>query len=241
MRVKMEVAYDGTNYYGFQHQPKFPSIEDELVKAIHKIDSSVDKIFGSGRTDRYVHAKGQAIHFDTEKEILPYKWVQAVNTFLPDDIKILSCDYVNGDFHARYSAKSKEYQYYIALKDDIFYRNYREYVGEFDVSVLYKALKKLVGKHDFKGFCSAQICEEKDTVKEIYAINLEVFDDYIKISFIGNGFLKYQIRKMMGTAIDIAVGKKDISIIDEIFETCDPKLTNRVLKGHGLYLVEVNY
>ena len=101
MRVKMEVAYDGTNYYGFQHQPKFPSIEDELVKAIHKIDSSVDKIFGSGRTDRYVHAKGQAIHFDTEKEILPYKWVQAVNTFLPDDIKILSCEYVNDDFHAR--------------------------------------------------------------------------------------------------------------------------------------------
>ena len=241
MKVKMTVAYDGTNYYGFQHQPKFPSVEDELVKAIRRIDSNVEKIYGSGRTDRFVHAKGQVIHFDTEKVILTYKWIQAVNTFLPEDIRILDCEYVGEDFHARYSAKSKEYQYFLAKEDNLFERNYRDYVGNFDVELLTKALKKLVGKHDFKGFCSAQICEEKDTVKEIYSITLYEFNDYIQISFIGDGFLKYQIRKMMGTAIDVAVGKKDLTIIDEIFATCDPKLTNRVLKGHGLYLVKVDY
>ena len=242
MRIKMTLAYDGTNYYGFQHQPNFANIEDELLKAIQKIDKEVEKIIGSGRTDRYVHAKGQVIHFDTNKNIEPFKWVMAVNTFLPEDIKILSCEYVSDDFHARYSVKSKEYHYHLRFNnDDLFVRNYTDYALNIDFDLMLKALKKLEGKHDFRGFCSAQIHEEKGTIKEIYKIEVIKNDDLVVISFLGDGFLKYQIRKMMGTVIDIASGKKDIQIIDEIFNTCNPELTNRVLKGHGLYLVKVNY
>lgn len=242
MRIKMTVAYDGTNYYGFQHQPNFINIEDELVKAIQRIDGKVEKIVGSGRTDRYVHARGQVIHFDSEKKIEPYKWVMAVNTFLPEDIRILTCEYVSDDFHARYSVKSKEYHYHLRLNnDDLFSRNYTDYALNLDLDLMEMSLKKLEGKHDFKGFCSAQIHEEKGTIKEIYQIKMERLKDMVIIKFLGDGFLKYQIRKMMGTVTDIASGKKDISIIDEIFETCNPELTNRVLKGHGLYLMEVNY
>lgn len=242
MRIKLKITYDGTNYYGFQHQNNVPNIEDALLSAIQKIDSSVEKVYGSGRTDRFVHAKGQVVHFDTNKDILEYKWIQAINTFLPDDIKVLSCEYVSSDFHARYSAKQKEYRYYIRYKNfDIFMRNYAEYIPNINLELMKKNIKKFVGVHDFRGFCSAQIIKEKNTVKEIYSADVLVHDEFLEIIFVGNGFLKYQIRTMIGTLVDIATGKKDESIIDEIFETKNPSKSTRVLSGCGLYLIDVTY
>ena len=242
MRIKLTVAYDGTNYYGFQHQNDVKNIEDVILQAIQKIDSSVEKIYGSGRTDRYVHAKGQVIHFDTNKEILEYKWVQAINTFLPDDINVLKCEYVDDEFHARYSAVKKEYRYYIRHKSyDMFYRNYAEYIPNIDVEKLKVNIKKLEGKHDFRGFCSAKIAKEKTTVKEIFTAEVIEHAEFLELVFIGDGFLKYQIRTMVGTLIDIATGKKDESIIEEIFETKNPEKTTRVLTGAGLYLMSVTY
>ena len=242
MRIKLTVAYDGSRYYGFQHQENVLNIEDVLLSAIQKIDSSVSKIYGSGRTDRYVHAKGQVIHFDTTKEILEYKWIQAINTFLPDDIFVLECEYVSDEFHARYSAIKKEYRYYIRHHSfDIFYRNYADYIPNIDVEVLKKNIKRLEGVHDFRGFCSAKIVKEKATVKEIYQAEVIEHDDFLELVFIGNGFLKYQIRTMVGTLVDIATGRKEESIIDEIFESKNPEKTNRVLSGKGLYLIKVTY
>lgn len=242
MRIKLKIAYDGTNYYGFQHQNNVLNIEDTLLAAIQKVDNSVEKIYGSGRTDRFVHARGQIIHFDTNKEILEYKWVQAINTFLPDDIIVLSCEYVSDSFHARFSAVKKEYRYYIRYKSfDIFTRNYAEFVANLDLEKIQKNIKKFEGIHDFKGFCSGQIAKEKDTVKEIYKAEMVVHDEYLELIFVGNGFLKYQIRTMVGTLVDIAVGKKDDSIIEEIFETLNPGKSTRVLSGCGLYLMDVTY
>ena len=144
MRIKLTITYDGSRYYGFQHQNDVLNIEDIILAAIKRIDSGVDKIYGSGRTDRFVHAKGQVVHFDTTKEIEDYKWVMAINTFLPEDIRVLACEKVSDDFHARYSAIKKEYRYYIRHKSyDIFCRNYAEYVPNIDVELLKKCIKKL--------------------------------------------------------------------------------------------------
>lgn len=242
MRIKLTVAYDGSNFYGFQHQNNVRNVEDVILNAIQNIDNNVEKIYGSGRTDRFVHAKGQVIHFDTEKEILEYKWVQAINTFLPDDIHVLNAMYVSNDFHARYSAINKEYRYYIRHKSyDIFTRNYAEYIPNIDVAMLKKNIKRLEGRHDFRGFCSAKIADEKPTVKQIYTAEVIEHDEYLELIFIGDGFLKYQIRTMVGTLVDIATFKKDESIIDEIFESKNPSKTTRVLTGKGLYLISVTY
>ena len=242
MRIKIIVAYDGSRYYGFQHQENVLNIEDTLLLAIQKIDSSVSKIYGSGRTDRYVHAKGQVIHFDTTKEILEYKWVQAINTFLPEDIRVLECEYVGEDFHARYSAIKKEYRYYIKHRSyDIFCRNYADYIPNINVEVLKKNIKRLEGVHDFRGFCSAKIVKEKSTIKEIYQAYVIEHDEFLELVFVGDGFLKYQIRTMVGTLVDIATGKKNEDIIDEIFESKNPEKTNRVVTGKGLYLISVTY
>lgn len=242
MRIKLIVAYDGTNFYGYEHQVGKRNIEDEILKAINKIDAEVKKIYASGRTDRYVHARGQVIHFDSNRELKDYRWKLAINTFLPEDIKVLSSEIVDEDFHARYSAKGKEYSYLITNNYyDIFLRNYQDDFKNLDIDLLEMALQKFLGTHDFKGFCSAQINKEKSTVKTIFECFMIKHDTYYELVFRADGFLKHQVRKMCGTLIDIALHKKDISIIDEIFEKKDPKLSNRVLSGHGLYLMEVYY
>lgn len=242
MRIKLTICYDGSEFYGFQHQTNKRNVEDTLLKAIQKVDSSVDKIYGSGRTDRFVHARGQVVHFDSDMNIKDFRWAIAINTFLPEDVKVLKSEFVDQDFHARYSAVSKEYRYYIRYKSyDIFERNYKDFFLNLDLDKINHALPKLVGTHDFRGFCSAKIVPLKDTVKTITEAKMNIYDEYIEIIFVGNGFLKYQVRKMVGTLIDISIGKKDEAIIDEIFATCDPKLSNRVLSGHGLYLVKVDY
>ena len=242
MRVKITLAYDGANYYGFQHQKGAINIEDTLLQAISKVDSNVKKIYGSGRTDRYVHARGQVVHFDTDIRIKEEKWPIAINAYLPADIMVLEAKYVDDDFHARFSAIKKEYRYLIRYKSyDLFERNYMDYFSNINFEVLEKALKKFEGTHDFRGFCSAQIHDLKPTIKTIYEANLIMHDEYFELQFIGDGFLKYQVRKMTGTLIDVAIGKKHISIIDDIFESRDSKKSNRVLSGHGLYLMNVWY
>jgi len=242
MRIKLTVSYDGALFYGFQHQTGKRSVEDTLLEAIKKIDSTVSKIYGSGRTDRYVHARGQVVHFDSDLNVIEGKWMIAINAYLPDDIRVIKSEYVDSTFHARYSAKSKEYRYLIRYKSyDIFQRNYMDYFTNLDLEKIKNNIKRFEGTHDFRGFCSAQLAPLKDTVKTITKTEMNIYDEYIELVFIGNGFLKYQVRKMVGTLIDIAIGKKKEEIIDTIFETCDPKLSNRVLSGHGLYLVRVDY
>lgn len=242
MRIKLIIEYDGSLFYGFEHQVGKRTVEDELLKAIRCVDKNVNKIYGSGRTDRFVHAKGQVVHFDSDLNIKDFRWALAINGYLDDDIRIINSSFVDDDFHARYSAKEKEYRYLIRYKSyDIFKRNYFDFFTNINFKLLEEGLKKLVGVHDFRGFCSAKIHNLKPTIKEITNADLVIHDEYIELIFVGNGFLKYQVRKMVGTLIDIAIGKKDMSVIDLIFETKDPKLSTRVLSGHGLYLMRVEY
>ena len=242
MRIKLIVSYDGSDFYGFEHQTNKRTVEDELLKAVKKVDKNVEKIYASGRTDRFVHARGQVVHFDSEKNIKDFRWAMAINTYLPEDIRVLESAFVEPDFHSRYSAKSKEYRYLIRYKSySIFERNYCDYFANLDLDIIENAVQKFIGTHDFRGFCSAQIHPLKTTVKTITDARMIIHDEYFELVFVGDGFLKHQVRKMVGTIIDIAIHKKDISVIDEIFTKCDPKMSNRVLSGHGLYLMNVKY
>lgn len=242
MRIKITFCYDGSLFYGFEHQDNVRTIEDELLKAIRKVDKDVDKIYASGRTDRFVHAKGQVAHFDSNLAIKDFRWAKAINTYLPEDIRVLDSCFVSDDFHARHSVKEKEYHYLIRYKTyDIFKRNYFDFFTNLDFDLIENGLKKLLGVHDFRGFCSAKIHPLKPTIKDMKEAKMIIHDEYIELIFIASGFLKYQVRKMVGTLIDIAIGKKNLTIIDEIFAKKDPKLSNRVVSGHGLYLEKVVY
>jgi tRNA pseudouridine38-40 synthase len=242
MRIKLTIAYDGSNYFGFQHQEGHDTIELRLTEAISKINKIETKIIASGRTDRYVHAKGQVVHFDTNLKITEKSWIKAINSYLPDDIRVLEASFVNDDFHARFSAKLKEYRYYIQTSYDLFNRNYSDFFTNIDFDLVEKAASKLIGTHDFRGFCSKEVHDLKDTVRTIHEIKItEVKPNLYEFSFIGTGFLKYQIKRMMGIIINIGLKKLDISIIDQLFITKDPTLCGKTLSGRGLFLYRVIY
>ena len=241
-RYKCIISYDGTNYMGFQIQDDLPTVELELMKAIKKMLNVDVKIYPSGRTDRYVHAKGQVIHFDLENHLTPLSLKRGLNTYLNDDIHIISVEEVDESFHARFSAKSKEYRYYINTSElDPITRNYSANIYNLDLDKMNDAIKQFIGTHDFKGFASAQIDKRKDTVKTIFEAKINVLGDYLEFVFIGTGFLKYQVRRMMGLLIEIGRGKEKKEKILEVFESKDPKISHKIAEGKGLYLYKVNY
>lgn len=242
MRYKCIVSYDGYNYMGFQVQDNEPTIELYIEEAIKKMLGIGVKIYPSGRTDRYVHAIAQVFHFDLDKNLPDNGIKRGINAFLPDDIHIMDVKHVSDDFHARFSAISKEYRYYINTGEyNPLTIRYMPNITNLDVDKMDEAIKLFIGTHNFKGFASAQIDERKDTNKTIFDAHINRLGDKLEFVFIGTGFLKYQVRRMMGILIEIGRGFQNKELINEVLEKCDPKISHKVAPGCGLYLYKVNY
>ena len=241
-RYKCTISYDGHEYMGFQIQEDLKTIELEIKIALKKLLGQDIKIYPSGRTDRGVHAIAQVIHFDLDKYIPEDGIKNGLNSYLPKDIYFKKVELVDENFHARFSAKSKEYRYYINTGEyDPLKANDSINITNLNLEIMRLAIKKFQGVHDFKGFASSSIDERKDTVKEIYLTEINVIDNYLEFVFIGTGFLKYQIRRMMGLIVEIGRGKESLEMIDLVFEKKDPSISHRSLDGCGLYLYKVNY
>ena len=242
MRYKLTVSYDGYNYMGFQIQNELDTVELELMKAFNKLLNVDVKIYPSGRTDRYVHANGQVCHVDLNIDIPEYGLMKGLNAYLPNDIYIKEVEKVNEDFHARFSAIKKEYRYYINIKEyNPLTIRYLPYIPNLNIEAMKEAVELLIGTHDFKGFASASIDERKPTIKTIYSIDIINHGDKLEFIFIGNGFLKYQIRRMMGIIVEIGKGRFTKNKIIEILESKNPADSKYILDGCGLYLEKVYY
>jgi len=227
---------------GFQIQNDLPTIELKLMEAFKKLLGVDVKIYASGRTDRFVHAKGQVFHVDLEQYVPPVGLKKGLNSYLPDDIYISDCMQVEDDFHSRFGAKSKEYNYLINTKEyNPITARYMPFIYGLDTDKMKEALKLLEGTHDFRGFASSSIDPRKDTVKTIYEASLDVHEDFLVFKFVGTGFLKYQIRRMMGLIIEIGRGKEDVSMVTKVLEAKDPSISHKVAEGRGLYLIKVEY
>ncbi|MGL4949879.1 MAG: tRNA pseudouridine(38-40) synthase TruA [Anaeroplasmataceae bacterium] len=241
-RFKLTISYDGTNYYGFQVQNDLPTIELVFNSVLKKIFNKEIKIYGSGRTDRKVHARGQVIHFDIDIDISTTNLKNAINSRLPSDIRVNEIEVVSNDFHSRFSVIEKEYRYYINTNSiDVFSTNYYYYDDKIDVDLLEEAISKFIGTHNFKGFCSAQTNDNKNFIKTINNAFINNNNGIIEIVFKGNGFLKYQVRRMVGLLIDISKNKKTIDTIDTILQSKDPRVSHSVAEPQGLYLHSVVY
>ena len=242
-KYKVILSYDGHNYMGFQIQEELPTIELEIKNAFYKLLNKDVKIYPSGRTDKGVHAINQVIHFDLDENIPADGIKKGINSFLPADIYFKEVSIVDDDFHARFSAKSKEYRYYINIGEyDPLKVNYFLQISyELNIDLMKDAIKKFEGVHDFKGFASASIDPRKSTIKEIYHTEINLNDNILEFIFIGNGFLKYQVRRMMGILLEIGRGKEKLDFIDFVFEKKDPSISHKSLDGCGLYLYKVNY
>ena len=247
MRYFMTFAYDGSKYKGYQKQPKQKTVQGEVEKALKTINggTKVD-IHASGRTDAGVHAYNQKAHFDLEmKHITPEKLKDGVNSLLPKDIYIKDITIVDDDFHARYNVKAKEYIYiinmgeYNPIEKDYVY----QYNRKLDVVEMERALKYLEGTHNFKSFTKSDD-EREDYTRTIVQTNL-IRDmknvNKITLSFLGTGFLRYQVRNMIGTLIEIGEGKRKSEDIIDIIKEEDRRKAGKTAAPEGLYLKDVLY
>jgi len=244
MRLLMTVSYDGTNYYGYQKQPNRRTIQEEIEKQLTKINSNkIVNISASGRTDRNVHAFNQKIHFDIEKKNINIKTLRrSLNKLIPNDIYIKNIIEVDDDFHARFSVKKKIYLYKINLGEyNPIERNYVYQLNrKIDIESMIKASKYLIGEHNFRAFTKVDD-EKEDYVRNIYNIDFNLDNDILTITFEGNGFLRYMVRNLVGSLIDVGLNKIDINDIKIILESRDRKRAGLQAPACGLYLKDVIY
>lgn len=246
MRYLMTFSYDGSKYQGYQKQPKGKTIQNELEKALQKIAGNKPiKIHASGRTDTGVHALNQKAHFDFENKIEENKLRHSLNSLLPKDIYVKKIEIVNDSFHARFDVRAKEYIYELNMGE--YNPIEKDYVCQWnkklDVIEMERALKYLEGKHDFKSFIKADD-EKEDYVRTIVQTNL-IRDpknvNHITFIFVGTGFLRYQVRNMVGTLIEIGEQKRKSEDIMELLEVKDRTKAGITAPACGLYLKDVYY
>jgi len=243
MRYLIKFSYDGTNFYGYQKQPGKRTVEGELEKALFDINNHKDtRIFSSGRTDRGVHALGQTAHFDLDVSITEYKLKCALNSLIPCDIHVIEAKVVDEEFHARFMVDKKTYKYYLNMGEynPLQRSSIYQYNKELDVDKMKTAIKDFIGTYDFKVFASREVIKES-YVRTIYDANIEVVDNMVTFTFTGNGFMKYQVRNMVGTLIKIGKGKIDEDSIKKLLDReIDEKIVSTA-RPEGLYLMEVSY
>lgn len=240
MRYLITFSYDGTDFYGYQKQPKLRTVEGELESALKFISGGEDiTIHSSGRTDRGVHALNQCAHFDLDLDITLYKLKKALNTYTGKDIYIKDVKVVDKDFHARYMVKKKTYIYKLNMNEyNPLERNYVfQYGKKLDIDKLSKEIKYLIGEHDFRAFVNTE--DKKESyVRNIYDAYITEENGLVTFTFIGDGFLKYQIRNMVGALIEVHTKNRSIK---EILLSKDRTTFGKIAPPEGLYLVDIEY
>ena len=242
MRYLATIEYVGTNYAGWQIQPNGVSIEEEVEKVISRILNRKTKIYGSGRTDAGVHAHGQTFHFDALAIKDLGKFMYSLNSLLPSDMHVLDIRQVRDNFNARYDAKSKTYSYYINMGEyDPFERDkIYQFLRKLDVVKMAEALNAFKGRHCFKNFTSKT--EDQDNyVRTIHEASIEQVGDIVKITFTGDGFMRYMVRMMVGTLIEVGLGKVTEMQIKILLVEVNRKVVSYKAPANGLYLEKVTY
>lgn len=251
MRLKLTIAYDGRPFLGWQSQTGGNTVQDLLNEALEAVAKQPLRLHGSGRTDTGVHALGQVAHFDAPDgtSMNPYNWVPALNTKLPATIRVMGCEEVSPDFHARFSATAKQYAYEICtdpvlppLKAGLAWHLPRL----LDADVLRQALRLYVGKHDFHAFAAYRGNEQEDTdyVRTIHSADLHVLPDGYRMSFCGDGFLYKMVRMLSGSAIKAAQGRLRLDDLAAYLDQPEGLPLGKAplcAPADGLYLTKVSY
>ncbi len=242
-RVLLTIEYDGSSYYGWQKQPQFKTVQGELEKAIEKITGTVTEVFASGRTDAGVHALAQTAHFDINVPIPISKLADVLNSLLPDDIAVKKACYVEDDFHARFSIKSKTYQYCVYIGEEKKALQAKYMASEkypLDLGKMQEASKIFLGEHNFKGYCSSQAITN-DFTRTIYSLNITKKKDVIYFEIEGSGFLYNMVRIIVGTLVDIGRGRLTVDSAVKALETGDRSYAGVTMIPNGLYLKATRY
>ena len=243
MRFFGLVQYDGTNFIGWQVQPEGRSVQAEIEKALSQILNTPIRINGSGRTDAGVHAFGQTFHFDTEKPILDTgRFKYSVNCVLPKDIHILRIEPVADNFHARYDVTSKTYIYSLNTGEyDVFNRHHiTQFLRPLDVERMKELTQYFIGEHCFKNFTTKEE-DKNDYIRTITEFEIVEINGLITFRIKGSGFMRYMVRLIVGTLIEVGLGKLTKDDILDYLTNDERSVTPYKAPPEGLILVRVEY
>ena len=242
-RIMLVLAYDGTDFYGYQVQNDDRTVQKVLEDAIFKLTGERVKSVASGRTDSGVHAEGQVVHFDTNSTVPGSKFKDALNSLLDKDVKVLKSKEVSADFHARYSAKSKVYKYSIyngEIENPLNNRYATFYPYKIDFDKINDAIKEIVGTHDFKCFLASG-SQVKNTVRTVEYIKVAKKGKLVTFTVKGNGFLYNMVRIIVGTLLEISQGRLTVANLKNAVELKERKLVGKTMPPNGLQLYKVYY
>lgn len=242
MRFLATISYDGSHYFGYQKQPNKNTIQKTLEEVLTEINKQKVIVCSSGRTDAKVHAYGGRIHFDLIVSMKPEEVKKAMNALLPEDIYVKEVSIVPDTFHARFDVKKKEYLYKINLGE--YNPIEKDYVYQYNKPLKIEAMKKastyLLGAHNFRSF--TKVDEEKESYERtIYEIKIEQKENILYCTFIGTGFLRYMVRNLVGTLIEVGEGKRTPEEIQLILKKENRIYAGKTAPACGLYLKEVFY
>ncbi len=245
---KLTIAYDGTDYHGWQAQSNKPTIQGQIIGVLERLTQERIALHGAGRTDAGVHALGQVGSFRTQSVLSATEFQRALNALLPHEIRIVGCDEVGPTFNARWSARGKTYRYRLyrgKVVPPFIHRYVLHYPFPLDEDRMRDAAVRFVGVHDFTSFAASTGSEEDDrersTEREIFSTDLSRSADNEELVFTvkGRSFLRYMVRKMMGSLLDVGRGKLAPEDIDRLFELKDRSKSGPTVPPQGLVMVEV--
>ena len=242
-RIKLTVAYDGTDYCGWQVQPNGITIEEVLNRALSRLTGEDIAVTGASRTDAGVHAEGNVAVFDTASTIPPGRFSYAVNTLLPEDVVVVKSEEVAADWHPRYQESVKTYAYHILNREmpDPVRRKYVWHVNcPLDLEKMRTAAEYLTGEHDFKSFCSIHT-GAKTTVRTIYSMDVERSGEVITIRVSGNGFLYNMVRIITGTLVEAGRGFRQPESVKELLDADERGKAGPTAPAQGLLLESIEY
>lgn len=243
MRIKAIVSYDGSEFKGWQRQPHGNSVQQVIEAGLAEIHKHEVIVVASGRTDAGVHALGQVIHFDTELDISEEKWVKALNSHTPYSIYFKKAEIVDEEFHSRFHAVSKTYEYRFSMAPFNVHRyKYCTYVKKpLDIKKMKSVAKVFIGTHDFTSFCANTLIETPNQVRTIDEIFFRLEGEEWVVTFHGDGFLRYMVRMIMATIMAVGEGRVSEAEVKYWLEAKDKRLCRFNAEPNGLYLKEVTY
>lgn len=243
MRYALGIEYDGTGFFGWQRQSHAPSVQQDVEKALSTVANHPVVVTCAGRTDTGVHARGQVAHFDSPSERTQRQWVLGINSNLPDSVRVLWIRQVDDDFHARFGAYSRSYQYSIMnrwVRPAIGVSQYAWCRHKLDADKMHRAAQLLKGKHDFSAFRSAG-CSAQHAVREVTNISVTRQEDVVTIDIAANAFLYHMVRNIAGSLIAVGVGEQSHQWFADVFHGRDRKAAGVTAEAQGLCFMSVRY
>jgi tRNA pseudouridine38-40 synthase len=247
LKFKLRIAYDGTRYEGWQAQKIGTGVQQKVEEALARLFPSQPRVHSSSRTDTGVHAVGMVVHFEVpnaECQMSSRKLALAINAWLPEDVRVLQAARAAGVFHARFSATGKQYRYYIwnhAAMNPLLRHSAWHVPRRLDLAAMRRAAPRFVGKHDFQSFAANPGYAKQSNVRDLWRCDLRKSGALLTFIIEGDGFLYKMCRGIVGTLVQVGLGKYSAEAMDELLAKKDRRLAGMTAPAHGLVLWKVFY